>query len=149
MARGRFVLDLQPFLDRARANPRLVVKKVVIDAGSSVVLKTPVGDPDTWARPAPPGYAGGRARGSWQYAQGEPLEVEPGGLSHSGQSSIGRIVAGVSTGDPACEHFITSNVPYMRELEYEGHSKQAPDGMVRKTIAEFQTYVDDAIRDLP
>lgn len=146
---GDFTLNISKFIGRGKGNGRLVAKKIVIDCGSGVVYKTPVGDPDTWAREAPPGYAGGRARGSWQYAKGAPIESEPGGLDPSGGQAIGRIVAGVSTGDAADEHFITSNVPYMRELEYEGHSKQAPDGMVRKTLAEFQQFVDRAISELP
>lgn len=146
---GRFTLDLSRFVAKAKGNARLAIKKVVIDAGTSIVEKTPVGDPDTWARPAPAGYVGGRARGSWQYAKGAPAEGEPETIDESGAVAIGRVVAGVSTGDAADTHYITSNVPYMRPLEYEGHSKQAPDGMVRKTIEEFQESVDRAVRELP
>lgn len=147
MARS-FSASISQFAARARQNPRLVVKKVVIDAGTSVAMKTPVGDPDTWAGPAPAGYVGGRARGSWQYAQGAPLEQEPGTIDESGQVAIARVTAGVAQGDPATEHFITSTVPYMRPLEYEGHSRQAPDGMVRKTVEEFQQHIDNAVREV-
>lgn len=146
---GRFALDLSRFVQHARGNARLVVKKVVLDLGSSIVMKTPVGDPDTWLMPAPPGYVGGRARGSWQYQKGTPAEGEPGGVDAGGGSSIGRIMAGVASGDAAAVHYITSNVPYMRELEYEGHSKQAPAGMVRVSVVEFQSHVDRAARSLP
>lgn len=146
---GKFALDLSRFVNKAKGNARLVVKKVVLDAGTSIVMKTPVGDPDTWPMPAPAGYVGGRARGSWQYAKGSPDETEPGTIDESGNTSIGRIAAGALSGDAADTHYITSTVPYMRPLEYEGHSKQAPDGMVRKTIAEYQAFVDNAVRSLP
>jgi hypothetical protein len=146
---GSFTLDLSRFVKKAGGNARLVVKKVVLDVGSSIVLKTPVGDPSTWKHPAPAGYVGGRARGSWQYQKGAPLEQETGTIDPSGSGSIGRIAAGVAEGDAATEHYITSTVPYMRRLEYEGWSKQAPDGMVRKTIGEFQHFVDNVARDLP
>lgn len=145
---GSFVLDLTRFIKKAGGNGRTVIKKVVLDVSSSCVLKTPVGDPDTWKMAAPPGYVGGRARGSWQYAQGAPLEQEPGGVDPSGQGPISRVRAGVETGDAATEHFITSTVPYMRRLEYDGWSNQAPNGMVRLTIEEFQRYVDNATRTL-
>lgn len=145
---GRFSLDLSRFVQHARGNARQVVKKVVLDLGASIVMKTPVGDPDTWQSPAPAGYVGGRARGSWQYQKGTPAEGEPGGVDPGGGSSIGRIAAGVATGDAADVHYITSNVPYMRELEYEGKSKQAPEGMVRVTVVEFQQHVDRAVRTL-
>jgi hypothetical protein len=146
---GRFSLDLSKFVAKAGGNARTVVKKVVLDVGSSIVMKTPVGDPDTWSMPAPAGYVGGRARGSWQYQKGAPLQTEPGGVDPSGGGPIGRVSAGVAAGDPVTEHYITSTVPYMRRLEYEGWSQQAPDGMVRKTINEFQRFVDDATRGLP
>lgn len=146
---GKFTLDLSKFVNKAKGNARQVVRKVVLDVGSSIVLKTPVGDPDTWKMPAPAGYVGGRARGSWQYAQGAPLAEEPGGTDAGGGESIQRVAAGVDGGDPLTQHFITSNVPYMRRLEYEGWSGQAPDGMVRKTIEEYQQFVDNAVRSLP
>ena len=149
---GQFTLDLTRFARKvggAGGNARLVVKKVVLDVSSSIVLKTPVGDPSTWQHPAPPGYVGGRARGSWQYAQGAPLAVEPGGIDPSGQGPIGRVRAGVEVGDAATEHFVTSTVPYMRRLEYDGWSQQAPNGMVRMTIEEFQRFVNNATRNLP
>lgn len=146
---GRFSLDLSRWIGKAGRNGRTVVKKVVLDLGSSIVVKTPVGDPDTWAGPAPAGYVGGRARGSWQYQKGAPAEGEPGGVDPGGGSSISRIAAGVAIGDAATVHYITSNVPYMRELEYEGRSKQAPEGMVRLSVTEFQSHIDRACRELP
>lgn len=148
---GSFSLNLSRFVSKAGGNARLVVKKVVLDVGSSIVMKTPVGDPAEWApgTPVPAGYVGGRARGSWQYAQGAPIEQEPGGVDASGQAPINRVRAGVDTGDAATEHYITSNVPYMRRLEYDNWSKQAPEGMVRKTIAEYQAFIDNAVRSLP
>lgn len=146
---GSFSLDLSKFVQRAGGNARLVVKKVVLDVGSSIVMKTPVGDPTTWSMPAPAGYVGGRARGSWQYQKGAPLMTEPGGVDPSGGGSVGRVSAGVAAGDPVTEHYITSTVPYMRRLEYEGWSSQAPEGMVRKTVQEFQRFVDLAASNLP
>lgn len=146
---GAFSLDLSRFVAKAKGRERLVVRKIVIDVGSSVVLKTPVGDPDQWNMPAPAGYVGGRARGSWQYAKGSPMAGEPGGVDPGGAGAIGRVVGGAMAGDPLVEHYLTSNVPYMRRLEYEGWSKQAPEGMVRLTIEEFQRFVDDAARSLP
>jgi hypothetical protein len=39
-----------------------------------------------------------------------------------------------------------NNLPYGIALEY-GHSKQAPSGMIRVTLARFQQIVDEAIRN--
>ena len=40
-------------------------------------------------------------------------------------------------------------LPMPRRIEYEGWSSQAKAGMVRITVAEFQTFVDKAVRSLP
>jgi hypothetical protein len=43
--------------------------------------------------------------------------------------------------------FITSNLPYMEALE-NGHSGQAPNGMVRITVAEIAAEIDSMLADL-
>jgi hypothetical protein len=151
-AAGSLFLDLRRFAQRAgtKGAAGQVVKKVVIDLGSSTTIKTPVGDPATWApgTPVPAGYVGGRARGSWQYSKDNPNETEPGGVDKSGAATIGKLQAGVMSGNVASEHYFVSVVPYMRKLEYEGWSGQAPDGMLRLSIREFQSFVDGAIAEL-
>ena len=145
---GSFSLDLRRFVQRAGANAAAVERKVVLDVGTRIVEKTPVGDPSRWSMPAPAGYVGGRARGAWQYAQGGPVAVEPGTIDGSGQASINRIAAGVA-GASGADHYITNSVPYIRRLEYDGWSGQAPEGMVRITIEEYQQIVARAVGDLP
>lgn len=149
MAANSFSLDISRFVAKAKGNSRAVVRKVVLDVGTSMTIKTPVGDPTSWASPAPEGYVGGRARGAWQYAKGAPETKEPGTIDESGQASLRRIAAGVASGDAAAAHYVTNSVPYIRPLEYEGQSKQAPEGMVRLTILEFSRFVDRAVRELP
>lgn len=149
MANGSFSLDISAFVAKAKGNQRQVVQKVFLDVANAVVARTPVGDPDTWARPAPKGYVGGRARGSWQYGYNSPTESEPGTIDGSGGAATQRLEAGVRAHDALGVHYITSTVPYMRRLEYEAWSGQAPEGMVRVTIAEYQRYVDDAVKGLP
>ena len=145
---GSFTLDLRRFVQRAGANAAAVEQQVVLNVGTSTVEKTPVGDPRRWSVPAPAGYVGGRARGAWQYAQGGPVTVEPGTIDGSGQVSINRIAAGVA-GASGAVHFITNSVPYIRRLEYDGWSGQAPEGMVRITIEEYRQIVAGAVGGLP
>ncbi|MNT90915.1 hypothetical protein D3C72_2319290 [compost metagenome] len=42
--------------------------------------------------------------------------------------------------------YLINNLPYAIPLEF-GHSNQAPNGMVRVTIARFQQIVEQAIRN--
>jgi len=41
--------------------------------------------------------------------------------------------------------FISNNLPYAQAIE-DGHSKQAPAGMVKVTVAEFLPIVNKAVR---
>lgn len=144
---GTFTADIRRFCERAGANADTVVRKVVIDLGTAIIERTPVGDPLTWKHPAPAGYVGGRARGSWTYGFGT---VPPGAnqVDGSGAASMARITSGVGSHDARGVHYIINSVPYMRRLEFEGWSTQAPAGMVRITIEEFQQFVADACREV-
>ncbi|WP_338762004.1 hypothetical protein [Massilia sp. METH4] len=132
-------MDLTRFAQRAGGNARTVVRKTMLDLGTAMVERTPVGDPLTWQQPAPAGYAGGRARGSWAYGYGNTAQADE--VDASGAASLARIAGGVEAHDPLGVHYITSTLPYMRRLEYDGWSSQAPAGMVRVTIREFQEFV--------
>lgn len=161
MALGTFSLDLSKFVAKAKGNASEVVRTCIIQIGEAVIARTPVGDPSTWKVAAPPGYVGGRARGSWQYGFNAPRAGEPktidgqGGPAKApeaaieGQAAQARVVAGINANQAPGVHFITSSVPYMRRLEYEAWSDQAPEGMVRVTVLEFQQFVDQAVKVLP
>ena len=56
-----FAEDIAKFAAKCNGNADLVVRKVVLDIGRSLVEKTPVGNPDLWQNPdnKPEGYVGG------------------------------------------------------------------------------------------
>lgn len=90
-------------------------------------------------------YVGGRFRGNWMFSIGAPDNATTDETDPSGRKSTARIVAGAiefKAGDIA---YITNSLPYAIPLEF-GHSKQAPGGMVRVTVARFQQIVLEAIR---
>jgi hypothetical protein len=98
---------------------------------------------------APAGYTGGRFRANWFVAIGSPNESTIAAVDPSGNATIAAglaVLTAVKTGQPI---FITNSLPYAHKLEFEGHSKQAPAGMLRVTIAELQIIVDEAVRNLP
>lgn len=143
-----FALDLQKFANKTSAKADAVVRKVVIDVGSALVMKSPVGDADYWLNPAPPGYTGGRFRANWQYRLGAPDISTHEGIDKSGGPTISGIVGKVDQKAAGKVHYITNSLPYGKRLE-EGHSKrQAPHGMVGITVIEFRPIVDAAARAL-
>lgn len=126
-----FALDLQKFAEKAGKNAQLVVRKVGIDMFSKTVERTPV---DT-----------GRARANWNCSIGTPSFVTSEETDKGGQVATARIKNTLHDWKEG-DLYLMNSLPYIRRLEYDSWSKQAPAGMVRITVAEFQTFVDAAVR---
>lgn len=84
---------------------------------SRIVARTPV---DT-----------GLARANWFLSEGRPRREATTSVVPEAPPAL--------TGDSVI--YLTNNVPYIVPLEY-GHSRQAPNGMVRLAIAEVQAELN-------
>ncbi|HZX76156.1 hypothetical protein [Lysobacter sp.] len=144
-----FALDIAAFARKAKAAQDHVVRKIATDLLTRIVLRTPVGNPSLWKGKPPAGYVGGRARANWNVSLGRPDHMVTAITDKNGQTTIYRAMAPLAAWKADDAIYITNSLPYIRTLEYEGHSKQAPAGMVRISVAEFQTFVDDAVRSIP
>lgn len=119
----------------ARANGHVDdrIRAATSEVFSNIIQMTPVGNPSQWQNPAsaPAGYVGGRARGNWQCTIGAPFSGEDAsGSVMKAQNAIPRRAGSVV--------YLTNNVPYIGKLEYDAHSRQAPNGMVRVSVALFE-----------
>ena len=144
-----FALDIQKFAKKAGDNADLVVRKVVLDIGRSLVEKTPVGNPDLWQNPdnKPEGYVGGHARANWSHSIGAQVIQEFDVVDATGNASNERIASSLPINAGGKVHYIQNSVPYIQALE-DGHSSQAPNGFVGLTVIEFQDYIQKAIGEL-
>ena len=144
-----FALDIQKFAKKAGDNADKVVRKVVLDIGRSLVEKTPGGNPDLWQNPdnKPDGYVGGHARANWSHSIGALVNQEFKEIDATGGASIDRIISSVPIKAAGEVHYIQNSLPYMQALE-DGHSTQAPAGMVAITQTEFQDYIQKALGEL-
>lgn len=155
-----FTLDLQAFADSTNKKANLIVRKVIFDVDASLVYKSPVGDPLSWAInqtavrynsegsdsikiEAPTGYVGGRFRANWQYAEsaaptGELWTPIVGPFPDKNDIDVGEDAGGKM-------HYLVNNLPYGPKLE-DGWSKQAPIGMVSITVLEFIPIVEAAAK---
>ncbi len=146
-----FALDIQKFAKKAGDNADLVVRKVVLDIGRSLVEKTPVGNPDLWQNPdnKPEGYVGGHARANWSHSIGALVNQEFKEIDDKDWNghniSRGRIEAALDEIPKMAGkvHYIQNSLPYMQALE-DGHSSQAPHGMVALTELQFTQFVEQA-----
>ena len=137
--------ELAAFAAKSSKNMETVTRKVLLDIGTRLIERTPVGDPELWQSSPPPGYAGGRARGSWQYGFSTPVTSYKGTIDPSGSTTLTTL--GNDINPVPGIHFITSVLPYMQALE-DGHSTQAPNGMVGLVKVEFLNIVEIAVKEL-
>jgi hypothetical protein len=136
-----FAEALDAFATKTSAKADMVVRKVVFDIDAALVLKSPVGNPDLWAKqslPAPKGYVGGRFRANWQYGEntiplGELWNPITGPFPPENPIDVAMDAGGKV-------HYLVNNLPYAYRLEY-GWSTQAPLGMVQTTVVEFLPIV--------
>lgn len=146
MTANSFKVQVELFAENAKAKTDLAIRKTAMEVFSRVIMRTPV---DT-----------GRARGNWQLGVDEYIsstvdrtDKGPVTQNGSGNSSVKADMMATVSGAPFKERFtLMNNLPYIQTLEYgreDGSpgSLQAPNGMVRTTIAEFQDMVAKAARD--
>lgn len=145
---AEFSLDIAKFVEKAGGNVEKVVQKVGADILASVVARTPVGNPSLWKSKPPKGYVGGRLRGNWNVSFGAPDLTTTPVRDQSGGPTIQRGI-GILTGwNGEADIYVMNSLPYVRTIEYEGHSKQAPAGMVRITVTEFQAFIQKAVAEV-
>ena len=122
-----------------------VVIATCIDISRRVVLYTPVGNPSLWKNNPPAGYSGGQAKGNWiatiNRASGSVSQFKDpkGALTVS-------LIEDQALQAPGNVFYLVNNLPYIRRLEYEAWSSQAPAGMIRRVMAEAPAIVRDVIQ---
>lgn len=119
-------VPFQKFAQAINVNLATVVRRVSAELFNKITLRTPV---DT-----------GRARASWQVSErapgtGQTVVVIPDNAPGTYGPPNASNAAAMAKASGKTSIFIVSNVPYMEALE-NGHSEQAPVGMVQISIAE-------------
>lgn len=97
----------------------------VLELFKLVILATPV---DT-----------GRLRGNWQTTINSPATGVRDKDDPTGGISVAEALANL--GSLLDVVWMVNNLPYAERVEYDGWSKQAPEGMVRKHVAKWQRIV--------
>jgi hypothetical protein len=89
------------------------------------------------------GYVGGRFRANWNVSQGTPdTSTTESTQKGRGLAEAARALELAAGGVV----YLSNGLPYARRLEYEGWSTQAPMGMVRLSVAEFDDFVREATK---
>jgi len=141
-----FGSDLEQFEVKTVIKGREALQKISMDLFKSVILMSPVGNPDLWKHPVR-GYVGGRFKGNWQAGiNSAPSGVLDGedatGKKDEGGPTIGKMIGTIngkaSEGDAI---YLVNNLPYAQRLEGGWSHRQAPNGMVALSIQKFDGKV--------
>lgn len=128
-----FAEDLKKICDRAGDKAELVVRRAALDIGGQLVDRSPV---DT-----------GRFKNNWQTGIGGMDKSISAAADLGGAGALARLAAQVATWKPGQSIFISNSLPYAYRLE-TGWSKQAPTGIVRLTVQNFEQAVAKAVQGL-
>jgi len=129
-----FAKDIAKWAESTGQDIDTVRRAAFMDMTKGIVKRTPV---DT-----------GRAKGNWQPSTGSPksgaisLRDKIGSIVEKKAQSVVDSVKGDET------LYLTNNLEYIGGLEYGRKSKQAPSGMLRVTVREFQSSVRKAVNKL-
>lgn len=124
-----FAEQLRRITDGAKGKAEQLTRKAALEIASRLIQRSPV---DT-----------GRFRGNWFCGVGSASGVTTLDTDKSGEVTLGRISGSLEGWTAGQTIWLTNHLPYSYRLEH-GWSQQAPGGMVRITVAEFQHIVKTA-----
>lgn len=126
---GSFSLQIENWANEALGAIEQTFKDVVIQIGETLVNLSPV---DT-----------GLFKGNWQLTIDAPSNHSIDRHDKEGSETISALIAAANSLEPGQTAWLVNNLIYSIPLEY-GHSQQAPAGVVRITVAQFQKIVREA-----
>lgn len=126
-----FSSDLKKFADKTERNAEKVFRGTALSIFSHVIKRTPV---DT-----------GRLRGNWQANINRPAQGTTSINDKTGSQAISSAATESMQAKLGDSIYLVNNLPYAKVIE-DGSSKQAPQGMVKVTVAEFTREVEKQAR---
>ena len=123
-----FASDIRKYAEVRKMDLKEVVIESLFDLSASVIIKTPIKT--------------GFLANNWQPTQDMPASgiVEARSTDEEIKSTIAASLGG--------SYYLVNNLPYAKPIEFLGHSDKAPQGMLRISIENYQTHIDNAISGL-
>lgn len=123
-----FGSDMNKFCREAIAKTDEQRRTITLSVLNGVINDTPV--------------LNGFLRGAWQTTESTPATDVINRADKAGgipRNEMLNVLVGTKGRD--CVLYFVNNMPYAYEIEFEGKSRKAPDGMVRKNIARVNSIV--------
>jgi hypothetical protein len=133
-----FEKDIAEFNTEAFDEFEKTRRALIINVGSMVIDKTPVGKPEMWRMKIPKGYKPGGLKRNWHTTLGAPSDSDVEDVDPLGSVPKGELVSVAKASQFNQSVFMTNNRSYAYDVEYNGHAIHAgPEGMVRITFASI------------
>lgn len=149
-------LTPEQFAKKTLSRADLLIRAVGLKLFSSVIRDTPVGNPDLWrgARSyldtrktnAPEGYVGGRLRANWRCSLSAADTTTDESTSH--ERAVPHVEQTLEKATRKDTLWLANSLPYAHSIEYDGHSQQAPEGMVRRNAARIRRLLSEELGKL-
>lgn len=128
-----FGRDLEAFRLKVEDVSENIVRQSILDLFTSIVLQTPVDR--------------GVLRNGWYVTFEQRSTQTPTRGAPAGNAPIERARSIMQSYDFTVNTvYFTNNLPYAQRIEFDGHSAQAPQGMVRINTARWNQIVENNIR---
>lgn len=139
-----FSNDVRKGIKNIEDDNEKIVKLAAIELFKRIIFSTPVGNPTLWKSEAPPGYTGGSARNNWFLSFKTPSDRDDRAASgRQATESIKQLR--LIERSKSMVYILTNNLPYIERLE-KGWSQQAPAGMLRKNVKNWDDIVNKISR---
>lgn len=126
-----FSSDIEKIAKKLNQSIESTVRATALELFGSIIDGTPV--------------LTGRAKGNWQTSINEPITSI---VDRTGETESIAELKNVAGGSIAGKIlWLSNNLPYIRRLEFDGHSSQAPAGMVRINVSRIKSIVSNAAKD--
>lgn len=129
---GDFSRKLNRIIEQRKATMFNAFRAALFRTGQQVITMSPV--------------MSGRFKGNWLYSYDDPDTSTSNMVDLSGQERIGALNKTLSEIESHTVFYMTNSLPYAFRLEYEGWSKNVPDGMVRVSFQGFNAKLQEELR---
>ena len=128
-----FMQSFNTNVERTKKNYDQAFRAMALQLFGSIITRTPVDE--------------GRARGNWQVTINSPANGELETTDKGGQRTLATGSRSIASRTGEQVLYFTNNLPYIQRLE-NGWSQQAPSGMVRVTLTEFEAALRKAASEV-
>ena len=140
---GNFAQSLTREMKSLKKQIETTHKKAIFGFVEKIVERSPVGDPSLWkSKYVPKNYKPGHFVQNWQVTMSRNAK-EIDGFDPGKTKSLSAMRSFIESSTVGGIYWVSNMVPYARRLE-EGHSSQAPLGMVELTKIDFNGILQRA-----